>query len=54
MVAPVVVDEHDAYGGLIRYPTDDLPIGKNTICTTNHFRKYEQGDPNTARKSECS
>lgn len=52
--APAVVYEHDAYGGLIRYPTEDLPIGQYTICTTNHFRKYEQGEPNTARRSDCS
>jgi len=52
--APVVVYEHDAYGGLIRYPTEDLPIGPYTMCTTNHFRKYEQGEANTARRSDCS
>lgn len=51
--APVVVYEHDAYGGLIRYPTEDLPIGPYTMCTTNHFRKYEQGEANTARTGDC-
>ena len=49
---PVFVYEVDAYGAMIRYPTDDIPIGPYTICSTNHFRKYEQNYPNTKRKEE--
>ncbi|HJO92792.1 MAG TPA: hypothetical protein QF753_05280 [Victivallales bacterium] len=49
---PVFVYEVDAYGATIRNPTDDIPIGPYTICTTNHFRKYEQNYPNTDRRKE--
>ena len=49
---PVFVYEVDAYGAMIRYPTDDIPIGPYTICSTNHFRKYEQNFPNTERREE--
>jgi hypothetical protein len=39
---PVFVYEADGYGGLIRSPTEYVPTGPDTICTTNHYLKYEQ------------
>ncbi|MEE9574165.1 MAG: hypothetical protein V3W20_14010, partial [Candidatus Neomarinimicrobiota bacterium] len=47
---PVFVYEADSYGGLIRSPTEYVPTGLYTICTTNHYLKYEQKWLKTVKK----